>query len=90
MKFKSACEKAMNYFQKEYGDIGFYSIKDLGDRWLFDGASEQSETIYDKQGITIDKNTGKLDLFYLPNDKNFELLEDAVDIVIPEEYKVTA
>ena len=71
MKFKSACEKAMNYFQKEYGDIGFYSIKDLGDRWLFDGASAQSETIYDKQGITIDKNTGKLDFGYNFSYSNF-------------------
>ena len=80
----------MNYFEKEYGDTGLCLIMDIGDRWLFDGASAQSETIYGKQGITIDKNTGEIDLFYLPNDKNFELLEDAVDIVILEEYKIKA
>lgn len=90
MKFKSACEKAMNYFQKEYGDTGFCSIKDLGDRWLFDGASASSGTVYGKQGITIDKKTGEIDLFYLPDDKNFELLEEAVEIVIPEEYRIVS
>ena len=33
MKFGMACKKAMEYLKKEYGDIGFSSIKDIGDKW---------------------------------------------------------
>ena len=90
MKFKSACNKAMEYFKKEYGDTGLCSIKDLGDKWLFDGSDDEQSIVYGKQGITIDKKTGEMELFQLPNEKNFELLGDAVDISIPEEYKITA
>ena len=49
-----------------------------------------TSVVYGKQCITIDKDTGERELFYLPNDKNFELLDNAVDIVIPEEYKIRA
>ncbi len=90
MKFKSACNKAMEYFKKEYGDTGLCSIKDLGDKWLFDGSDDEQSIVYGKQGITIDKKTGEMELFQLPNEKNFELLDDAADISIPEEYKITA
>lgn len=90
MKFETACKKAMNYFSKEYGDAGLASIKDLGDKWLFDGANEDSSVVYGKQCITIDKDTGEREIFCLPNEKNFKLLENAVDIVVPEEYKIIA
>lgn len=63
MKFETACKKAMNYFSKEYGDAGLASIKDLGDKWLFDGANEDSSVVYGKQCITIDKDTGEREIF---------------------------
>ena len=46
MKFEAACEKAMRYFENEYGDTGLISIMDLGDKWLFDGANEDSSVVY--------------------------------------------
>lgn len=90
MKFEIACKKAMEYFKKEYGDTGLCSIKDLGDKWLFDGSDKEQSIVYGKPGITIDKKTGEMELFHLPNEKNFELLDAALDISIPEEYKITA
>lgn len=90
MKFEEACKKAMEYFKKEYGDTGLCSIRDLGSKWLFDGSDNEQRVVYGKQGITVDKKTGELELFYLPDETNFELLDDAVDVNIPEEYKITA
>ena len=89
MKFEAACKKAMRYFEKEYGDTGLISIMDLGDKWLFDGANEDSSVVYGKQCITIDKDTGEREIFYLPNDKNFELLENVEKMIIPENYRLT-
>lgn len=90
MKFRLACEKAMEYFKENYGDSGFCSIQDLGECWLFEGKNKNGLVIYGKPGITINKESGKQELFCLPDEKNFELLDEAVEIVVPEEYRVTA
>ncbi|WP_419036626.1 hypothetical protein [Enterocloster bolteae] len=87
MKFEEACEAAMEYFKTGYGDTGLCSIKDLGDRWLFNGANGE-EAIYGKQGIAIVKDSGKQELFYLPDISNFKLLDSAVNIEIPVEYRL--
>ena len=89
MKFELACKKAMEYFKKEYGDTGLCSIKDLGDKCLFDGSDDEQSIVYGKQGITVDKKTGKLEIFYLPDEVNFKLLDNATDVDIPEEYKIS-
>ena len=88
MKFEEACEAAMEYFKTGYGDTGLCSIKDLGDRWLFNGANGEEEAIYGKQGIAIVKDSGKQELFYLPDISNFNLLDSAVNIEIPVEYRL--
>ena len=31
MEFVIACKTALKHFRREYGDTGFYSIKDIGD-----------------------------------------------------------
>lgn len=88
MKFESACGIAMDYFKKEYDDVGLYSIQDLGEKWLFEGADAELSVIYGKPGVTIDKKTGKFEFFHLPDAKNFKLLDSAVDLDIPEEYRI--
>ena len=88
MKFELACAKAMEYFKREYGDVGFASIKDIGEKWLFDGSNAERSVAYGKPGVVITKNTGELDFFYLPDENNFALLDKATDIKIPEKYRV--
>lgn len=88
MKFGLACAKAMDYFKKEYGDVGFVSIKDIGGKWLFNGANAERSVVYGRPGVTVDKDTGELDFFFLPDENNFALLDKATDIEIPEEYRV--
>ena len=83
-----ACKKAMEYFKKEYGDIGFCSIKDLGEKWLFDGNDADKTVVYGKPGITIDKKNGEQNFFFLPDIENFKLLDKAINIEIPIEYRI--
>ena len=88
MKFGMACKKAMEYLKKEYGDIGFSSIKDIGDKWLFEGRDAENTVFYGKPGITIDKETGEQGFFLLPDIENFKLLDKAANIEIPKEYRL--
>lgn len=88
MRFEMACKKAMEYFKKEYGDIGFCSIKDLGEKWLFDGTDAGKTVVYGKPGITIDKKNGEQNFFFLPDIENFKLLDKAINIEIPIEYRI--
>jgi len=86
MKFENACEKAMEYFNSEYGDIGLSPAYDIGDRWVFSGYNAKHETLYGKQSIAIAKDTGEQTIFYLPDEKNFELLDKAIQIRVPKRY----
>ena len=88
MKFESACEKAMEYFRKNYGDSGFYSIRDLGECWMLDGKNKDGHVVYGKPSITINKKSEELKLFYLPDERNFKLLDESIEIVVPEKYRV--
>ena len=38
MEFMLACQTALKYFEKVDNDTGLYSIRDVGDRWVFSGA----------------------------------------------------
>ena len=88
MSFEMACEVAMEYFKREQGDTGLVSALDIGDGWVFDGDNEKHETVYGKQSVAINKTNGECSIFYLPNDKNFELLENANTLDIPKMYQV--
>ena len=46
MEFISACRVALKHFKREYGDTGLYSIKDIGDRWLFSGGDKKGTIFY--------------------------------------------
>lgn len=87
MTFELACKKAMEYFKKMYGDIGLSSIKDLGEKWLFDGEDVQHCAVYGKEGLTIDKNTGEIKPFIMMEDDNLQLYKKSADIDVPKEYR---
>lgn len=88
MEFVIACKTALKHFRREYGDTGFYSIKDIGDRWVFFGGDKKGRVFYGKMGITIEKNGDKIDYFYLPDKHNFELLDHAKDVEVPEKFRI--
>lgn len=84
VKFQEACKTAVEYFLREWGDGSLDSVKDIENKWLFYGGQGG---MYGRQGITIDKKSGEIDLFYLPDEGNFELLDKAVEISVPKEFK---
>lgn len=88
MEFISACRVALKHFKREYGDTGLYSIKDIGDRWLFSGGDKNGTIFYGKMSITVEKNGDKVDYFNLPDKHNFELLNHAKDVKVPEEFGI--
>lgn len=51
MEFVIACKTALKHFRREYGDTGFYSIKDIGDRWVFFGGDKKGRVFYGKMGL---------------------------------------
>lgn len=88
MKFENACETAMEYFKKEYGDVGLLPVFDTGDSWVFSGRNAKNEALYGKQSIMVNKTTGKQTVFYLPDEENFKLLDKATEIQVPKEYRI--
>lgn len=86
MKFENACKIAMEYFKREYGDVGLLPVSDVGDRWVFSGYNAKREILYGKQSIAINKDTGEKTIFYLPDEENFKLLEESTEIQVPKEY----
>lgn len=78
----------MEYFKKEYGDVGLLPVLDIGDRWVFSGYNAKNETLYGKQSIAVNKITGEQTVFYLPDEENFKLLDEATEIQVPKEYKI--
>lgn len=88
MELKCACEKAMEHFREYYNDTGLAYISDVGDRWVFAGTHPNAAVFYGKQDVSVNKETGELEIFYLPDIKNLDLLDNAKDVEIPEEYRV--
>ena len=72
MEFMLACQTALKYFEKVDNDTGLYSIRDVGDRWVFSGSAKEP-------GILP---------FHLFDERNWELLDHAKDIEVPEEFQI--
>lgn len=82
--YEVGCEIAYNYY-KENGKEGLCEANDLGKKWLFAGGDPE-EVEVGGYSITVDKETGKIEPFILPDMKNFELLDKAIPLDIPSEY----
>ena len=88
MEFMLACQTALKYFDKVDNDTGLYSIRDVGDRWVFSGSAKEPTVIYGKQSIAIKKDGEEILPFHLPDEHNFELLNHAKKIEVPEEFRI--
>ena len=82
--FEKGCKIAFDHYKK-HGKNGLCEANDLGDSWLF--AAGDPEAVEDGgYSITVDKATGKIEPFILPNMENFRRLEKAVQMTVPDEY----
>ncbi len=83
MNLKEACDKAKEYYSKEWGCSDLSEIKDLGDKWLFFPTDETKA--FGNFHITVDKATGEVEPFILPLKENFDRLKKAVVVQKPNE-----
>ena len=84
--FKKACKTAYNYYKEQWEIDGLLYAKDIGDRWLFRGGSD-GIVIYGMPTLAINKESGEISFFELPNEENFCILKTAKEIELPEEYR---
>lgn len=52
------------------------------------GPTEKKRRLSESRESAIVKDSGKQELFYLPDISNFKLLDSAVNIEIPVEYRL--
>lgn len=84
-----ACEIALQYFKNSYGDIWTISgILELEDKWIFSQCNSKSPNTvyYGNQPVAIDKKNFKTS-FYIVTE-HIDELEKAVEIEIPDKYKI--
>ena len=75
---QEAYEKALTYFRSRNRDC-IASVLDAGTHWIFyPGRPGQVEI--GLEGIKIDKTSGIVEDFILPDDENFELLDRSVKV----------
>ena len=80
-EFKVALKMANDYFSKEDG-LPVTQAMDAETHWIFYAVPEEGPAL-GNAGVKIEKATGKLEDFILPDDENFELLDRAKAIEIP-------
>lgn len=76
-------KKASETIRTHIGDdFVITSVSDLGDAFLFGYRLKKypDEAITGAPGYTVDKKSGDVEEFYLPDEKNFERLAKAVEI----------
>lgn len=78
---EAAVEIANDYFLKEEG-LPVTKALDAETHWIFYAVPEEGAVI-GNAGVKIEKATGRLEDFILPDDENFELLDRAKEIKIP-------
>jgi len=80
MLFKDACQKAVAYFS-QFGESRIACALDAKTHWIF-YAGDPKVTEIGSEGIKIEKATGKIEDFYLPDEENFTLLDCSVKMDI--------
>ena len=83
IKLETALKIANEHLMKMEGSVAKTAL-DTQTCWIFFASSEEEPSI-GGAGVKVDKNTGELKDFILPNDENFELLEKSHEIELPPE-----
>lgn len=82
--FDKACKRAYKFY-KSYGYKGLSEICDIGEKWLF--YPNRNKMVFGEPDITIDKKTLEIKYFVLPDEENFKLLDNKIEIEVPNKYK---
>ena len=81
MEFADVVKMVNEYFLKEDG-LSVTTAMDAETHWIFYAVPEDGSAI-GNAGVKVNKETGELEDFILPDDENFELLDRAKQIDLP-------
>ena len=82
--FESAVRAANEYLLEAEG-LPVGRALDAQTHWIFYGVPEGGYAV-GNAGVKVDKKSGELEDFILPDDENFELLDKAQEVEIPLEF----
>ena len=77
--------KAANEYLLDAEGLPVTKALDAQTHWVFFAVPKEGYAV-GNAGVKVDKQSGKLEDFILPDDENFELLDRAKDIDIPPEF----
>lgn len=86
MTYIEGCERAFDYFYRSEGINGIAKALDGKNVWIFYPGKADEITI-GGIGICMDKTTGEISDFILPSLENFAILETAVPLDVPNQFK---
>ncbi len=86
MTYIEGCERASDYFRRIEGINGIAKALDGKNVWIFYPGKADEITI-GGIGICMDKTTGEISDFILPSLENFAILETAVPLDVPNQFK---
>jgi len=72
---QKAIEIARKYFQ-EHGSLTVTGAFENDSMWIF-FAENLKQVAYVSNGISVDKQTGKISNFYMPSRESFEILKNS-------------
>lgn len=80
MELMDALEKANNHFLNVYNQkVNKAGVLDAVTYWIF-FPGEEGIVEFGVEGVKIEKSSGKMAPFILPDDENFKLLDQATKI----------
>lgn len=82
--FEQAVRAANKYLLEEEG-LPVAKAFDAQTHWIFYAAPEEDFAV-GNAGVKVDKQSGNLEDFILPDNENFALLDKAQEIEIPPEF----
>lgn len=87
MNFSELCREMYTAFLRG-GHPGISGIADAGECWVFKPASEKPDVReYGLYPYFVDKNTGTIRVFNFCSQKDWDLIENAENIDVPQELK---
>lgn len=85
--YNEAVKKASEYFKGKFETDKISKAYENSKCWIFYPYGDRVK--YSGHGIKIDKITGEISIFILPNDEDFDLLDKTKEIEVPQEFKLT-
>lgn len=83
ISFEEACEMTSRFYNEAWEIDRLVRAVDLGERWLIYPAVD---ALFGVTFYSISKEDGSMEPFVLPDSHNFELLDKAVEIDVPDKF----